>query len=246
MTRIRKWTLLGVAALCAALFIRLGFWQLDRRAGRLALEAAITARGDLAPLDWTGASGASAVPMDTAGVIWRRARVVGRYDRAGEVVLRGRSSPDGRPGVEVLTPLEVGGAALMVIRGWLPAPDALRPDLEAGWPATTPHGEVVVEGLIIPRSDGRGGRPVPVSSNGGEHLALAGADLDAISHHLGYRVYPFVLQARDDGLEAPGLGPPRALDRGNGPHLSYALQWFSFAVISVAGTAAVLRKEGRR
>jgi len=52
----------------------------------------------------------------------------------------------------------------------------------------------------------------------------------------------FILQ--QSGTAAPrGLPrrwPPPALD--DGPHLSYAIQWFSFAVIIVVGTAALLRK----
>jgi len=53
---------------------------------------------------------------------------------------------------------------------------------------------------------------------------------------------PFLLQ--QTGIAAPrGLPrrwPPPSLD--DGPHLSYAIQWFSFAVIIVVGTGALLRK----
>ncbi len=53
---------------------------------------------------------------------------------------------------------------------------------------------------------------------------------------------PFLLE--QTGIAAPrGLPrrwPPPSLD--DGPHLSYAIQWFSFAVIIVVGTGALLRK----
>lgn len=53
---------------------------------------------------------------------------------------------------------------------------------------------------------------------------------------------PFVLQLA--GTAAPGglprRWPPPALN--DGPHLSYAIQWFSFALIIVLGTGALLRK----
>jgi surfeit locus 1 family protein len=53
---------------------------------------------------------------------------------------------------------------------------------------------------------------------------------------------PFILQ--QTGIAAPrGLPrrwPAPALD--DGPHLSYAVQWFSFALIIVVGTGALLRK----
>jgi surfeit locus 1 family protein len=57
-----------------------------------------------------------------------------------------------------------------------------------------------------------------------------------------YPVLPFILQ--QTGADAPrGLPrrwPAPALD--DGPHLSYAIQWFSFALIIVLGTGALLRK----
>ena len=53
---------------------------------------------------------------------------------------------------------------------------------------------------------------------------------------------PFVVQ-----LESPD--PTRGLPRrwpsptfDDGPHLSYAIQWFSFALIALVGTAVLIRK----
>jgi len=58
----------------------------------------------------------------------------------------------------------------------------------------------------------------------------------------GFSDVPFVLQqtgtAAAQGL--PRRWPAPSLD--NGPHLSYAIQWFSFALIIVVGTGALLRK----
>ena len=58
----------------------------------------------------------------------------------------------------------------------------------------------------------------------------------------GYPALPFILQqtgtAAAQGL--PRRWPQPSLD--DGPHLSYAIQWFSFAVIVVVGTVALLRK----
>jgi surfeit locus 1 family protein len=53
---------------------------------------------------------------------------------------------------------------------------------------------------------------------------------------------PFVAQ-QEQPLAAHGLPrrwPRPALD--NGPHLSYAIQWFSFALIALVGTAVLLRR----
>ena len=57
---------------------------------------------------------------------------------------------------------------------------------------------------------------------------------------------------KDDGgfiLRETGTAAPRGLPRrwpapalDDGPHLSYSVQWFSFAIIIVVGTVALLRK----
>jgi cytochrome oxidase assembly protein ShyY1 len=60
---------------------------------------------------------------------------------------------------------------------------------------------------------------------------------------LGYLTFayaPITAVLRRDSLSAPSSGafqaiPAPALD--NGPHLSYAIQWFSFATIALVGGA---------
>jgi len=62
-----------------------------------------------------------------------------------------------------------------------------------------------------------------------------------------YRLLPFVIQqlppstALDRPLP-PGLIRWPAPELSDGPHLSYAVQWFSFAIIIVVGSVALLRK----
>lgn len=239
MTAGRRISLIVAALLGAALFVRLGIWQLDRRAERAAANAARGERLAEPELDWTG----SPPPADSAGVVWRRARVTGRWDAANEIVLRGRSGPEGRPGVELLTPLLVApDVALLVLRGWLPAADGLRADLELGWPSGVPEGPVTVEGVVIPPSEGRGGQPVDVESAGGTHAAIAAIDIRLVDDRLPYRVVAYPLRADDDGREGLPL-PPREIALDAGSHLSYAIQWFAFAAITLVGTTILLRKE---
>ncbi len=65
---------------------------------------------------------------------------------------------------------------------------------------------------------------------------------------LPYPLLPFVLQQVPS--DSPSLRQSVALRRwpplelSNGPHLSYAIQWFSFAAIIVVGTVALVRKRG--
>ena len=249
MTFTRKILLCIVAIGLGALFVRLGFWQLDRHGERSAGVRGRAVRAEAPRLEW---SDPGDVPPDTAGLIGRRARLTGRWDRAGEVVIRSRTL-DGRAGAEVLTPLLVGGDAgqvVMVLRGWLPAPDGLRPDLSAGWadsPPATPGADAPaqVDGVFVSSRDGRGGQPLQVEIGGLQHLAIAGLDLALIREESTLEPSPHVLRADDPPPDA-ALRPAREIETDSGPHLSYAIQWFSFAIIALAGTAILIRKDGNR
>lgn len=245
----RKILLCVVALALGALFIRLGFWQIDRHGERSAGVRARAERADAPQLEWLGPGD---VPPDTAGLIGRRARLAGRWDRAGEVVLRSRTL-DGRAGAEVLTPFLVGGDAgqvVMVLRGWLPAPDGLRPDLASGWagsPGDASEARIPaeVEGVFVSSRDGRGGQPLRTEIAGAQHLAIAGLDLALIRKQTALEPTPHVLRA-DDPPQGGALRPARALETDSGPHLSYAIQWFAFAVIGLGGTAILLRSSSDR
>ncbi|WP_428273790.1 SURF1 family protein [Candidatus Palauibacter sp.] len=247
MTSTRKIVLWVVAIGLSALFVRLGFWQLDRHGERSAGVRARAERADAPRLEWRDPGD---VPSDTAGLIGRRARLAGQWDRAAEVILRSRTL-DGRAGAEVLTPFLVGGDAgqtVMVLRGWLPAPDGLRPDLASGWPNSPdpadPRGETrtrtAVSGVFVSSRDGRGGQPLWAETGGARHLAIAGLDLALIREQTALDPTPHVLRA-DDPPPGGALRPARAVETDAGPHLSYAIQWFAFAVIGLGGTAILLR-----
>lgn len=153
------------------------------------------------------------IPGDSASQ--RRVTAQGRYDFAAERTWPGRSF-EGTPGVALITPLRLAdGSAVLVDRGWVPSPDAFHVDHAAYRESDT----ATVTGVawLVPR--GRG-------------------DVDSAGF------LPFVIE-----LETPEPPPDRGLPRrwpppalGNGPHLSYAIQWFSFAVIALVGTAAVIRR----
>lgn len=234
-----RYLILSIVAVgLAALFVRLGMWQLSRHDARAAGVASRVERGAEPPLVWATADD---VAQDTSGLIGRRARLVGEWDLEREVILRSRTM-GGRAGAELLTPLVIDGTeVVMVLRGWLPAPDGLRPDVRAGFASAT--GPADVSGVLISSGNGRGGQPLWVSTSEGERLALAGIDLDQIRGELGFEVSPHVLRADDPAPGTSTLGPARALETDLGSHFSYAIQWFSFAVIAIVGTAILIRKE---
>lgn len=236
----RDIALILVAVLLAAVFSRLGVWQLERRVERIERNGAIPERMALPTLDWTDGR----VPPDTTGLVWRRVRLAGRFDREREIVLRGRTF-EGRPGVEILTPLLTGeDEAVLVIRGWMPAPDAIRPEIGASWPADwDDDASIAFDGRIVPAAIGRAGAPIEVDMGDRAYLAFAGVDPYVIGTELPYEVGPHVVRMGPDLPHLAGLVQQPAPEPGAGPHLSYAIQWFAFAAISLGGTAILLRKE---
>src|ERR687885_3074059 len=110
----------------AALFVRLGFWQLSRLHQRRQRNALVMARLASPPVEW------NALPHDTTAH-YRRVRLVGAADYDHETILVGRSR-DGSPGVNLVTPLRVPGSdtAVLVNRGWVYSPDATTVD-RARW-----------------------------------------------------------------------------------------------------------------
>jgi surfeit locus 1 family protein len=226
--------LLGTLAVfvIAAICVRLGFWQLDRRARKLERNAAVAERlADPAVVLRTA-------PADTTGLPYRPAEVVGRFDNDRAIVLAGRSHA-GAPGVHLLTPLRLGGGAILVNRGWLPAPDAATADIGA----VALDGEVRVEGVLMPFPEIRLDREPEADFR----RTWFRFDGDAIRAQYRYPVSPVYLLATSrpapTGAADPALPvvlEPPALDPG--PHLSYAVQWFAFATIAVVGWAVVLAR----
>lgn len=207
--------------------VRLGLWQLERRSERLERNAAVAERlaAPSVALD--------RLPVDTVGLTYRRANVDGVVDDDRTLILAGRSHA-GQPGVHVYSPVRLGEGAVLVNRGWLPAPDAATVDLAP----IRRHDAARYGGVLLPFPD------VSVERDRAPEFRPTWfrLDGDAIRAQSPYPLAPLYLLATEgpDTRDATGplrLAPP-TLDAG--PHLSYAVQWFSFAAIFVIGWAALL------
>jgi len=233
MTR-RSALLLAFAVVAAAVCVRLGVWQLARLDQRRARNATVVARlrePALAP---------DALPADTSVIRYRRVRVAGRPDYAREIVLVGRTR-DGAPGVNIVTPLHVAGrdTAVLVNRGWVYSPNGADVDL-ARW---REEDSLDVTGFVEIPSRREGASRLPSNPRAWRWLDPARLARDA-----GYPVTPYyVTQTRAPGATPDTASPvrlaPPPLDEG--PHLSYALQWFSFAGIALVGGVVFVRSEAR-
>jgi surfeit locus 1 family protein len=209
---------------------RLGIWQVSRlRERRAANAVALRARAE-PPLRL------SFRQRPDSTMLGRRVTAEGRYDHAHDIVLRGREY-DGVPGVEIVSPLVMGDGktAVLVDRGFLPAPDAVRVAADS----FEEPGPRTVAGFLLPVPSGRG---APLQHEG--HTTWGRLDLAALRVTLPYQIYPYsILQLPDSTLPRfPRRRPPPPLD--DGPHLSYAIQWFSFTLIALVFAGIMARRAG--
>ena len=222
------------AGIVSAVCVRLGFWQLDRREERRALNAMLTTRLGADP------GPAFDVMRDSATAQFRRATARGAYDFANEVAVGSRTH-QGSPGVHVLTPLRIPGrdTALLVNRGWVYSPDAMSIDLGRWVEADT----ATVTGYLLALSRGGTG-VVSIPAN---PRTVRRLDADSLAARLPYPIAPFLLvqtaPARAVADSATVRVATPVLDEG--PHLGYAFQWFAFALIGLIGAAVIVRLDRR-
>ncbi len=241
--RSRRW--LGYYALLLAFSVAcvmLGNWQFDRRAEARAEIDRIDANYD-----------APAIPLDAAlpelsffdedQLKWQTVEVTGEY--FGEPFLaRNRPGPGG-VGADLIHPLRTeDGRVFFVDRGWVPfeadsgsenaavALEAL-PQPAEGW--------VLVEARLRagePAVEGRSSRGSTVGSIDLPEIArLAQVEAEAYTGAYG------MLVSEEPTGEA-GVLPDRP-ERDEGPHLSYALQWYVFIIIALGGVSYAARQEYR-
>lgn len=223
---------LGVSLGC----IRLGFWQLERLRERREANAQVMARLGEAP-----------VPVENLPrnftARFRRATASGTYDFDNEFVQTTRAR-NGAPGVHIITPLRRPGTdtAVLVNRGWAYTPDGMRVDLKV----FREDSSTIVDGFVDVFSAVAG----PVSTPSAER-AVRRLDRDTIAARLPYPIANVILVQQKDSGEFVAvdrgtpvrLEPPR-LDEG--PHRSYAIQWFGFALVGIAGSVVVLQRDRKR
>lgn len=221
----RSRDILGVviAVTAVAGCIGLGVWQVHRLRWRRERNAAILARRMAPVVELAGQRGASVDSLRE-----RQVRAHGVYDFERERVWGARTW-EGVPGVALLTPLRLAdGSAIFVDRGWAPSVDAFHVDAAR---LREPDSATVL-GLAFAAPRDRGD-----------------VDPRRLADSIPYPVLPFVLLALPDTLAdrrlPAGLRRWPAPELSNGPHLSYAIQWFSFAVIIAIGTWSLLRTASR-
>ena len=228
--------------LATAVCVRLGFWQLSRRAEKHALHAAERV---LLALEPVVVSESLPEPPPASG---RRVRVRGRWDASEHVLLSGRTHL-GAAGVWLVSGVRLpSGERVLVERGWLAAADS-----RTARPPRPADSTADVSGVALALE--RSARPTAWSElpwdAGGRLWSARALDADSAAARFGGGLAPWIVRALPEGVEAAGASRPGGAPGDAEPipepyqvpdeamHLSYAIQWFGFAVIIAAGSIAL-------
>ena len=232
----RRWFgYLALVIVFAIVCCLLGWWQLNRRA---------EARAEIDRVD--GNYSSEPVPLGdvlerldsfTIDQKWTPVTMTGTYLRDEQLLVRGRPL-NGNAGFEVLTPLQLDdGTVFVVDRGWV-APGSAQdyPDFIPEAPA----GEVTVQARLKAGEPSLPGRSAPAGQ-------VATIQLDEIEDLVGEATYTgaYGLMMNESPAAADALTAIPKPARDEGPHLSYALQWFVFAIMGFFGLGWALRQEYR-
>jgi len=240
---VRSKQILGllIPLACAALFVRLGFWQISRHLQRAEYNARVSARLVTDPVLFTS------LPPDTGLVRGQRVTLSGRFLYDRQQVLAGRVS-EGRPSVHLITPVEREGndtldpvadegndTLVAVVRGWVWSADAAGVDRSRFREADS----VSLRGYAVPLP--LEGLPAPTDAS----RPLRSLNVAALAARFARPVSPYmVVMTSDSAYRADSvphrLGPPVL---AAGSHKSYAIQWFAFAVIAVVGGVLLFRRK---
>lgn len=239
----RWWKTTFLVVLAILVMVRLGIWQLDRLEQRRAFNARVKAQMEQPPLVLTPAT----LGLNLSQMEYRQVVVKGEYDFSGEVALRNQEW-NNLYGVHLLTPLRIEGSDwhVLVDRGWIPGEDFTSGDWSKYWE----EGQVTVRGVIRASQNKPdfGGRTDPTLAPGEKALkAWHLVNVERIREQVPYPLLPIYIQQLPD---PSWVGPPYRsqpdLDLSEGPHLGYAIQWFTFATILGLGYPYFVHRNERK
>ena len=226
----RHWlTMALVAVVVVVACVLLGRWQFDRHESRAAANDLVTTNYDAAPvaLDSLVEPGGT-VPRKLG---WRPVELSGRF--VGEPVTLRNRPVEGSDSVRVLAVLETSAGAYVVVdRGWLASSGTT--------PPPAPEGMASFEARLRPAE--------PVDSRTAPEGQVFRIHPDSVLAAAGVDGTAAVDDAVLDGyvIAAAAEEPLRTFPRPAtepGSHLSYAFQWWVFAVGALVGFGILARRE---
>ncbi len=223
-----RWVLvhLGVALLVFVM-INLGFWQLRRLDEKKTFNASVTSHIAAPVLDYT-----KRIPTSPTAE-WSRVQLAGHYDEAHTVTIINRSQ-DGSAGYDIAVPfINNDGSMILVNRGFVP--------LSVEHPAA-PSGNIRIIGYL--RKTQSRSAVGAIDSTSSTNTEFQRFDLPLIAKATEISLLDTTyLQLIKESVISPSQWPATvampALDEG--PHLSYAVQWFFFSATALTAWVLVVR-----
>ena len=249
--RLASVALIGL--LVAAGCVLAGRWQWGRYLTRSEAARVVEANYDATAVPLADLlPGAGSTVTDE--VLWRPAIVTGHYEPARTALLRNRPVL-GQAGFQVLVPFVLDAGAidagsgsptvLIVDRGWVATNDA------GGSPSSVPTPPAGTVRLVVRL---RAEEPSVVgAAPSGQTYRISRADVRSAwgsarpttgAVWSSDELYPaYGILASEDPAPSTPLGAIPAPDTSTGPHLSYAFQWWVFAIGALIGTGVLVHRD---
>jgi len=229
----KRWVALLVLVVCLVIaFVNLGQWQLRRLDERRGDNAIVVAHEDAAVRPYEAVFDHPIVDADE----WQRVSVTGTFLPEHQLVVRYRSNV-GTVGYEVVVPLRAtDGRTVLINRGFIKRPAGQ--DFPASV-APPPTGQVSIVGHVRRNEQGR---DTAITPAGGSVMLI---NSDAIAAASGLTLVNGSIGVLEMTPAQQGFEPVATPPLDEGPHLSYALQWFTFSLIALVGLIVFVRNDIR-
>lgn len=223
---------LAFTLIFAVVCVALGQWQFARRAEAQSQIALLNNNYDAEPAHlgdlW------NAVQAQDPNIKWVPIRVTGKYSPTDAVYVRNRPLA-GRIGFHQLVPFHTNdGQTLVIDRGWV---DSNADNSGPSSTPTIPSGPVTLTARLYPSEPTIAGRGAPVGQIATIHVPDIISDVDGVQGWYGQLA-----------TEAPKASTGVLKDKpvlDEGPHLSYALQWYVFALMAFVALGWGVRRDIR-
>jgi len=226
-----KWIILTVVVVALVVtMINLGIWQLNRLDERKAFNSSVRANLSAEPAPLADVLTAQTNPKD---VEWRQVTVSGAYEADAQVLIRDRSL-NSAPGFNVVTPLRLAdGTFVAVTRGWIPGDQTAAPP--------PPGGTVEVLGRLRVSQQRRNSLE-KADPETGVLDKMNRVDVPRLDQQVDGDAVPMYLEVVDSNPVDSAVALIPAPELNDGPHLSYAVQWFLFTLAAIAGWVIAVRR----
>ncbi len=209
--------MIALTCFAMALFMRLGFWQVERANEKKQMIASLNVFAKQAPQSYR--------PHDSLPAQYQPLRVSGRF--LPTIFLLDNQLHQHQFGYDVLSPFELDeGGIVLVDRGWVQA-DVMRQQFPV---IHTPSGVVSLVGSAYYPSTKQWLLGQALEKKGATLAVVEWVDTPLISNFLHKSVYPFIIRlspSSDFGFVREWAVVAMSPDR----HYGYAFQWFAIALV---------------